>query len=145
MRPMEGAYIITSASMTKTMGKSRSFADRLLVRGGRRRPLPGALWPNMTLAYITRTYRAEIRLPPWPPKRRFSREYQARSLSWTWRRRDCRVSWPHRDWRPGRDRSEEHTSELQSLMRISYAVFCLKKKKINTIETKNTTTSSRTN
>src|SRR3546814_7942507 len=31
------------------------------------------------------------------------------------------------------DRSEEHTSELQSLMRISYAVFCLKKKKhINT-------------
>src|SRR3546814_7622844 len=31
-------------------------------------------------------------------------------------------------------RSEEHTSELQSLMRISYAVFCLKKKKQN-IET----------
>src|SRR3546814_3618265 len=29
-------------------------------------------------------------------------------------------------------RSEEHTSELQSLMRISYAVFCLKKKKQNT-------------
>src|SRR3546814_4975860 len=28
------------------------------------------------------------------------------------------------------ERSEEHTSELQSLMRISYAVFCLKKKKI---------------
>src|SRR3546814_5260204 len=28
-------------------------------------------------------------------------------------------------------RSEEHTSELQSLMRISYAVFCLKKKKIS--------------
>src|SRR3546814_2503259 len=30
-------------------------------------------------------------------------------------------------------RSEEHTSELQSLMRISYAVFCLKKKKQKTI------------
>src|SRR3546814_3562939 len=30
------------------------------------------------------------------------------------------------------DRSEEHTSELQSLMRISYAVFCLKKKKKQT-------------
>src|SRR3546814_1120618 len=29
----------------------------------------------------------------------------------------------------GPERSEEHTSELQSLMRISYAVFCLKKKK----------------
>src|SRR3546814_4727191 len=39
----------------------------------------------------------------------------------------------------GVGRSEEHTSELQSLMRISYAVFCLKKKKqsthINTINT----------
>src|SRR3546814_5819036 len=31
--------------------------------------------------------------------------------------------------RPTNPRSEEHTSELQSLMRISYAVFCLKKKK----------------
>src|SRR3546814_8355951 len=30
------------------------------------------------------------------------------------------------------NRSEEHTSELQSLMRISYAVFCLKKKKTKT-------------
>src|SRR3546814_2767229 len=41
-------------------------------------------------------------------------------------------------WRSGgsggrrADRSEEHTSELQSLMRISYAVFCLKKKKKKT-------------
>src|SRR3546814_8706354 len=35
-------------------------------------------------------------------------------------------------WNPSRQgRSEEHTSELQSLMRISYAVFCLKKKKRN--------------
>src|SRR3546814_10194125 len=33
--------------------------------------------------------------------------------------------------REGLPRSEEHTSELQSLMRISYAVFCLKKKKQN--------------
>src|SRR3546814_3920686 len=33
---------------------------------------------------------------------------------------------------PRLGRSEEHTSELQSLMRISYAVFCLKKKKIQT-------------
>src|SRR3546814_16271368 len=34
------------------------------------------------------------------------------------------VTWSTKGWR-----SEEHTSELQSLMRISYAVFCLKKKK----------------
>src|SRR3546814_8068687 len=33
---------------------------------------------------------------------------------------------------PTADRSEEHTSELQSLMRISYAVFCLKKKNNHT-------------
>src|SRR3546814_8582945 len=37
----------------------------------------------------------------------------------------CQTSHP----RPSQFRSEEHTSELQSLMRISYAVFCLKKKK----------------
>src|SRR3546814_5616498 len=39
---------------------------------------------------------------------------------------------PHR--RHWSKRSEEHTSELQSLMRISYAVFCLKKKKTNKYE-----------
>src|SRR3546814_4809770 len=42
------------------------------------------------------------------------------------------------DARPGGDaavRSEEHTSELQSLMRISYAVFCLKKKNRRTTTT----------
>src|SRR3546814_5339060 len=40
------------------------------------------------------------------------------------------IPYPFRSMAPGR--SEEHTSELQSLMRISYAVFCLKKKTINT-------------
>src|SRR3546814_10061255 len=37
---------------------------------------------------------------------------------------------------PRSGRSEEHTSELQSLMRISYAVFCLKKKKKTTLKQK---------
>src|SRR3546814_10280146 len=45
----------------------------------------------------------------------------------------------HRDYLvaglPSWRRSEEHTSELQSLMRISYAVFCLKKKTRKTAET----------
>src|SRR3546814_2141883 len=50
---------------------------------------------------------------------------------------------PPRDIREGRPtgqalRSEEHTSELQSLMRISYAVFCLKKKKKNNTQTQKT-------
>src|SRR3546814_2553570 len=49
--------------------------------------------------------------------------------------RGTRLSGVHRRsasegyFRPPLHRSEEHTSELQSLMRISYAVFCLKKKK----------------
>src|SRR3546814_6403152 len=44
--------------------------------------------------------------------------------------RDQRPAARRADARPRRPRrSEEHTSELQSLMRISYAVFCLKKKK----------------
>src|SRR3546814_9771100 len=37
-------------------------------------------------------------------------------------------AWPYRASKSRINRSEEHTSELQSLMRISYAVFCLKKK-----------------
>src|SRR3546814_1059124 len=40
-------------------------------------------------------------------------------------------------WAASRSRSEEHTSELQSLMRISYAVFCLKKKRITNEHTYN--------
>src|SRR3546814_2001098 len=48
------------------------------------------------------------------------------------RGRSVRCALPQRragpDDAPGELRSEEHTSELQSLMRISYAVFCLKKK-----------------
>src|SRR3546814_6542388 len=67
------------------------------------------------------------------------------SPRWTRRRRwrhtaysaHGKGEWPAPDARPLRTsdpflkqpRSEEHTSELQSLMRISYAVFCLKKKK----------------
>src|SRR3546814_8946656 len=42
----------------------------------------------------------------------------------------------------GATRSEEHTSELQSLMRISYAVFCLKKKKDQNEQPKSTTAKS---
>src|SRR3546814_6069506 len=57
----------------------------------------------------------------------------------------------HRCGLRGRPRSEEHTSELQSLMRISYAVFCLQKKKKekNThtkyLTTKHTNMKERTN
>src|SRR3546814_3922796 len=43
---------------------------------------------------------------------------------------------PHAEVAAAGARSEEHTSELQSLMRISYAVFCLKKKKQPTTNTR---------
>src|SRR3546814_8555769 len=45
------------------------------------------------------------------------------------RQQPCRATGKGRQRKCRLDRSEEHTSELQSLMRISYAVFCLKKKK----------------
>src|SRR3546814_12601789 len=45
-----------------------------------------------------------------------------------WRRRASGTRSPRRSGSGSWRRSEEHTSELQSLMRISYAVFCLKKK-----------------
>src|SRR3546814_2022881 len=62
-------------------------------------------------------------LPGWsqpasPPHLRKIRNQTARALMW----KSTKLSARH-------SRSEEHTSELQSLMRISYAVFCLKKKK----------------
>src|SRR3546814_3073925 len=44
---------------------------------------------------------------------------------------DMGTQFSHVHAMPRLQRSEEHTSELQSLMRISYAVFCLKKKKTN--------------
>src|SRR6187397_3260936 len=52
---------------------------------------------------------------------------------------------PHPGRRPpSHRRSEEHTSELQSLYTISYAVFCLKKKNRNTIYTHSTPSSMTT-
>src|SRR3546814_9574472 len=53
------------------------------------------------------------------------------------KRRSDRRRRPH----AGPARSEEHTSELQSLMRISYAVFCLKKKKTTRQRAPHTSTS----
>src|SRR3546814_3367741 len=51
------------------------------------------------------------------------------AFSTLWLSRSTRLAWVNQDSFSGcRLRSEEHTSELQSLMRISYAVFCLKKK-----------------
>src|SRR3546814_7885670 len=67
-----------------------------------------------TLFPYTTLFRSRRSLPAW---RGVPAAFARRSSEATVRR-----------GRGGRSRSEEHTSELQSLMRISYAVFCLKKK-----------------
>src|SRR3546814_2727215 len=93
----------------------------LMIRPPTRSTRTDTLFPYTTLfrsARLERGGRRAYRLlaalgPPHAPRRRLD-------LSAAARRRD-----PFR-----RQRSEEHTSELQSLMRISYAVFCLKKKNI---------------
>src|SRR3546814_10723971 len=53
-----------------------------------------------------------------------------RDTSGTWQKRKSQARHDREQPPTQALRSEEHTSELQSLMRISYAVFCLKKKKI---------------
>src|SRR3546814_5598373 len=63
-----------------------------------------------------------------PARRRLRRRRADRAVE---RRRDVGR---HRAAGAGAHRSEEHTSELQSLMRISYAVFCLKKKKYEDVQ-----------
>src|SRR3546814_9504670 len=74
----------------------------------------GTRWNGCFL--VKPPYSANTRLPP---------GRTTRSASISALRRDCTGS-------SCSSRSEEHTSELQSLMRISYAVFCLKKKKLYT-------------
>src|SRR3546814_2633715 len=74
-----------------------------------------------------------------PKSRRGSASGHSRCMNGPSRRQ--RTSWHNtsrRQHRRSSARSEEHTSELQSLMRISYAVFCLKKKKQNDTNIHNT-------
>src|SRR3546814_4399917 len=111
-----------------------------------------------TLFPYTTLFRSPRRIRPahFPISGRADRNYACRShfrqlwssvALWRRKRRYRRERTAFADRSPGRvgsgwakigshpdcsgryDRSEEHTSELQSLMRISYAVFCLKKKK----------------
>src|SRR3546814_10555594 len=74
---------------------------------------------------------------PNPQSRIPNPEMQIEAVPRTSRRtsKETRQWQPPRSTRPKSARSEEHTSELQSLMRISYAVFCLKKKKQQIIYT----------
>src|SRR3546814_10208137 len=95
----------------------------------RRRP-PRATRTDTLFPYTTLFLSCRAHDPPGADPRRVGavrpfRRFEPR-LSGR-RRRD------HRRRPPCAARSEEHTSELQSLLRISYAVFCLKKKTITTV------------
>src|SRR3546814_5050773 len=91
----------------------------------RRSPLQSPSWPA--------TRPPSSQAPPWPSTAaarstdldRAPPETEEKSMTLT----PERIVADRRELRDRWYRSEEHTSELQSLMRISYAVFCLKKKK----------------
>src|SRR3546814_7162815 len=99
-----------------------------------------------------------MKIPPTPPRANLKRKPAIVRQSWkiwaasTVRREWCPKALPCSRQRTSRKpaqaverRSEEHTSELQSLMRISYAVFCLKKKKQKNKHIHNDTYYTRTN
>src|SRR3546814_4425480 len=92
------------------------------------------LFPYTTLfrsqCSLTAGDHADPPCPPRPSRNDFSTGPRATALNMVCHRAGGKSTRPRRLRRAaGLGRSEEHTSELQSLMRISYAVFCLKKKK----------------
>src|SRR3546814_7977861 len=102
----------------------------------------GSAWPNRLVHQLLTA--SSVRLPSWPT----SQAPSPRAIGSSGRVSGCsricvqgcqstarsreRQSAAAPEPASFRIRSEEHTSELQSLMRISYAVFCLKKKKQTT-------------
>src|SRR3546814_5832225 len=92
-------------------------------------------WPTYASPWIPPPKAADVRLaimpgPDWMHDGMLGTKWFGdRTWEWDYRAGTLRLLPTVRCRRPIRRRSEEHTSELQSLMRISYAVFCLKKKK----------------
>src|SRR3546814_4101668 len=97
-----------------------SFLFFLMIRRPPRSTRTDTLFPYTTL----------FRSHTWPPRWQPVQACRPRAAAETGRIRPLRVAFTALRSTPRR--SEEHTSELQSLMRISYAVFCLKKKTTNT-------------
>src|SRR3546814_5162900 len=98
-----------------------------MIRRPPRSTRTDTLFPYTTLFRSVRRARAGRRdLRQRPAKRQGDAQVLDRAVA---QRRAAHPRSAHRVVGRARGRSEEHTSELQSLMRISYAVFCLKKKK----------------
>src|SRR3546814_1579077 len=98
-------------------------------------PAPGQARRGSTGANFHRERKSRRNFSACPPNRCPARPMHCDCQSSRHRKQVFRSAVPnHKRWdslhtRDAEGRSEEHTSELQSLMRISYAVFCLKKKK----------------
>src|SRR3546814_1200036 len=106
-----------------------------------RRPPPRSTRTDTLLPYTT-LFRSPPRYGLLPPDRS---RHEIGSCQWLSFQAELRQRPFDRQYVALADRSEEHTSELQSLMRISYAVLCLKKKNteiksINQITTTNART-----
>src|SRR3546814_16140695 len=99
------------------------FVFFLMIRRPPRSTRTDTLFPYTTL-FRSRVARCDR--PRLPDRRIVADPRDPRAVRAPFRRRTLR---DRRRTDLDRPRSEEHTSELQSLMRISYAVFCLKKKK----------------
>src|SRR3546814_2335347 len=100
--------------------------------------MPGAVANNFAQNHAHSHDDRVLTEPEWEE---FGQDLIARDLKqrkyWMEQHRpDLALNLPVKDIQSAHDaRSEEHTSELQSLMSISYAVFCLKKKTTKTIRT----------
>src|SRR3546814_2404149 len=105
-----------SSTIADGHGSPLPAGQSLLNRGKARHKLNHRVWQARRRRSRNPASISDV-LPPWIWKR------MLRSQRRCMRMREARNS------RIIGNRSEEHTSELQSLMRISYAVFCLKKKK----------------
>src|SRR3546814_6195669 len=93
---------------------------------------------RMTHSFPTRRS-SDLTPPPWF-EANLANIAKSVALLYALENPDVFLAYKKEAWYQGQliGRSEEHTSELQSLMRISYAVFCLKKKNNNTQEPENT-------
>src|SRR3546814_3669352 len=106
----------------------RSFEKTLLIRADFQGGCPHCVEPLlMGMAFSRITQRRRL---PAPPKQTTGSQARRRGPF------RCPASVSPAERTACLGRSEEHTSELQSLMRISYAVFCLKKKKNKHTHTK---------
>src|SRR3546814_5032156 len=130
MRKGEGAGGRRRAPAHRADGAARRHAGRGQAWQGQARRRQAARRTRREQAWLRRT-RSAPRYPSTETRVTTAGQCARRSLRQSPKALNPGlVGAPHgRDASP---RSEEHTSELKSLMRISYAVFCLKKKKDNT-------------